>query len=126
MAAADAPTNARAPRVIRDVSRRAWGRSEERRVGKEWRYWRDWSSDVCSSDLADAWRSTPSTVGTRSVGSEASRSPRSAQGDGPADHGTAGAALHRWPRPTRQRTRARRVLFATCHVGHGADRKSVV
>src|ERR1035437_9581175 len=27
-------------------------RSEERRVGKEWRYWRDWSSDVCSSDLA--------------------------------------------------------------------------
>src|SRR5882757_9075839 len=27
------------------------GRSEERRVGKEWRYWRDWSSDVCSSDL---------------------------------------------------------------------------
>src|ERR1035437_3095773 len=20
-------------------------------VGKEWRYWRDWSSDVCSSDL---------------------------------------------------------------------------
>src|SRR5947209_1922024 len=29
-----------------------WSRSEERRVGKEWRYWRDWSSDVCSSDLA--------------------------------------------------------------------------
>src|SRR5581483_10142360 len=27
-------------------------RSEERRVGKECRYWRDWSSDVCSSDLA--------------------------------------------------------------------------
>src|SRR5947209_8172391 len=27
-------------------------RSEERRVGKEWRYWRDWSSDVCSSDLS--------------------------------------------------------------------------
>src|SRR5947209_3125369 len=26
-------------------------RSEERRVGKEVRYWRDWSSDVCSSDL---------------------------------------------------------------------------
>src|SRR5699024_2341638 len=26
------------------------GRSEERRVGKEWK--RDWSSDVCSSDLA--------------------------------------------------------------------------
>src|SRR5438445_471612 len=37
--------------------RRARQRSEERRVGKEWRsqghtrYWRDWSSDVCSSDL---------------------------------------------------------------------------
>src|ERR1035437_9909964 len=28
-------------------------RSEERRVGKECRYWRDWSSDVCSSDLAE-------------------------------------------------------------------------
>src|SRR5258707_256282 len=27
-------------------------RSEKRRVGEEWRYWRDWSSDVCSSDLA--------------------------------------------------------------------------
>src|ERR1035437_2130015 len=27
-------------------------RSEERRGGKEGRYWRDWSSDVCSSDLA--------------------------------------------------------------------------
>src|SRR5947209_7085688 len=26
-------------------------RSEERRVGKGRRYWRDWSSDVCSSDL---------------------------------------------------------------------------
>src|SRR3712207_5260092 len=26
-------------------------RSEERRVGKECRSWRDWSSDVCSSDL---------------------------------------------------------------------------
>src|SRR5947209_2959087 len=33
-------------------SSRGWnGRSEERRVGKERRYWRDWSSDVCSSDL---------------------------------------------------------------------------
>src|SRR5436190_233183 len=35
---------------------RAWwaidpGRSEERRVGKEWRSLCDWSSDVCSSDL---------------------------------------------------------------------------
>src|SRR5687768_8250465 len=28
-------------------------RSEERSVGKEWRCSRDWSSDVCSSDL---WR----------------------------------------------------------------------
>src|SRR5476651_782151 len=28
-------------------------RSEERRVGKERRYWRDWSSDVCSSDLSE-------------------------------------------------------------------------
>src|SRR5438034_794272 len=29
-------------------------RSEERRVGKEWRSLCDWSSDVCSSDLRDA------------------------------------------------------------------------
>src|SRR5947207_3138220 len=29
-------------------------RSEERRVGKEWRSLCDWSSDVCSSDLAFA------------------------------------------------------------------------
>src|SRR5438445_8216 len=29
-------------------------RSEERRVGKDGRYWRDWSSDVCSSDLVGA------------------------------------------------------------------------
>src|ERR1044072_5969673 len=28
-------------------------RSEERRVGKEWIYQCDWSSDVCSSDLID-------------------------------------------------------------------------
>src|SRR5947207_1571852 len=33
------------------VSARA--RSEERRVGKEWRSLCDWSSDVCSSDLPD-------------------------------------------------------------------------
>src|SRR5947209_1249351 len=32
-------------------------RSEERRVGKECRYWRDWSSDVCSSDLGRRYRS---------------------------------------------------------------------
>src|ERR1035437_4168248 len=31
-------------------------KSEERRGGKERRYWRDWSSDVCSSDLA--WPNT--------------------------------------------------------------------
>src|SRR5699024_1423313 len=33
-------------------------RSEERRVGKEWRSKRDWSSDVCSSDLKFTWRRT--------------------------------------------------------------------
>src|SRR3712207_5690980 len=48
------------PRRVR-ASPRSWGlpasrarsppRSEERRVGKECRYWCDWSSDVCSSDL---------------------------------------------------------------------------
>src|ERR1035437_5640251 len=37
-------------------------RSEERRVGKEWRSWRDWSSDVCSSDL-----SPPDSVQARPV-----------------------------------------------------------
>src|SRR5947209_555684 len=39
-------------RAARSVSLRF--RSEERRVGKECRYWRDWSSDVCSSDLVSA------------------------------------------------------------------------
>src|SRR5947209_8181612 len=33
------------------VAKELLKRSEERRVGKESRYWRDWSSDVCSSDL---------------------------------------------------------------------------
>src|SRR5947209_5294725 len=33
-------------------------RSEERRVGKEWRYWRDWSSDVCSSDLSQRFKAS--------------------------------------------------------------------
>src|SRR5947209_1274665 len=44
-------------------------RSEERRVGKEGRYWRDWSSDVCSSDLPTMakpgrtpWKSTTCAV----------------------------------------------------------------
>src|SRR3712207_2158598 len=36
-------------------------RSEERRVGKECRYWRDWSSDVCSSDLRRAGRASRRT-----------------------------------------------------------------
>src|ERR1035437_8947248 len=46
-------------RAIQSVYDSAWrgrprladGKSEERRVGKKGRYWRDWSSDVCSSDL---------------------------------------------------------------------------
>src|SRR5947209_7420526 len=39
-------------------------RSEERRVGKECRYWRDWSSDVCSSDLSTRRRAAaPRTHG---------------------------------------------------------------
>src|SRR5947207_2989704 len=33
------------------ISPRSTKRSEERRVGKEWRSLCDWSSDVCSSDL---------------------------------------------------------------------------
>src|SRR5947209_7147594 len=40
------------PAVSYDSRRSNGARSEERRVGKECRYWRDWSSDVCSSDLA--------------------------------------------------------------------------
>src|ERR1035437_8818793 len=31
-------------------------RTEERLVGQEGRYWRDWSSDVCSSDLLNGIR----------------------------------------------------------------------
>src|SRR3712207_8860418 len=43
-------------------------RSEEHRVGREFffssrrrhtRYWRDWSSDVCSSDLQERWDVIP-------------------------------------------------------------------
>src|SRR5438034_59822 len=37
--------NRRSPGLMRRL------RSEERRVGKEWRSLCDWSSDVCSSDL---------------------------------------------------------------------------
>src|SRR3712207_750257 len=39
--------------VVAEGSRADLERSEERRVGEEWRYWRDWSSDVCSSDLPE-------------------------------------------------------------------------
>src|ERR1035437_4588817 len=35
-----------------EFSTELYRRSEERRVGEECRYWRDWSSDVCSSDLS--------------------------------------------------------------------------
>src|SRR3712207_5818713 len=34
-----------------DLGWKAKHKSEEGRVGQGWRYWRDWSSDVCSSDL---------------------------------------------------------------------------
>src|SRR5690348_12204705 len=51
------------------------GRSEERRVGKEWRCTRwtgDWSSDVCSSDLGvprvSRKRSTSGSVASLPVG----------------------------------------------------------
>src|ERR1035437_5474566 len=40
-------------------------RSEERRVGKEGRYRRDWSSDVCSSDLGDLRRAALELMGPR-------------------------------------------------------------
>src|SRR3712207_3366310 len=36
--------------------------SEERRVGKEGRYRRDWSSDVCSSDLSSGRPWIPATA----------------------------------------------------------------
>src|SRR5215204_4493101 len=40
------------PRESRITGKMPTARSEERRVGKECRYRCDWSSDVCSSDLA--------------------------------------------------------------------------
>src|SRR5438034_528814 len=41
-----------APSTARGIPKNDWiERSEERRVGKEWRSLCDWSSDVCSSDL---------------------------------------------------------------------------
>src|SRR3712207_5332119 len=42
-------------------------RSEERRVGKEWRYWRDWSSDVCSSDLGAISTELSTSTAIRSI-----------------------------------------------------------
>src|SRR6266496_2587378 len=47
-----------APNVVPDLNNdgRIDARSEERRVGKECRSLRDWSSDVCSSDLHHAHR----------------------------------------------------------------------
>src|ERR1044072_5574291 len=47
-------------------------RSEERRVGKEWRYRWDWRSDVCSSDLS----SLASSWSMRSSGCSVSRAGR--------------------------------------------------
>src|SRR5690625_3308403 len=41
---------------------RKTARSEERRVGKEWRWPRDWSSDVCSSDLGRGAGNAPKGV----------------------------------------------------------------
>src|SRR5438132_463290 len=46
-ASSDNPAN----RMIRFDEGSYTERSEERRVGKEWRSLCDWSSDVCSSDL---------------------------------------------------------------------------
>src|ERR1035437_9641563 len=43
-------------------------RSEERRVGKECRYWRDWSSDVCSSDLTIKAGNSSKGLGRRELG----------------------------------------------------------
>src|SRR5882672_6841716 len=39
---------------LSDSNRKSVTRSEERRVGKECRSLCDWSSDVCSSDLAES------------------------------------------------------------------------
>src|SRR3712207_5917134 len=43
-------------------------RLEERRVGEEGRYWRDWSSDVCSSDLLTANYTPESLAGKLVLG----------------------------------------------------------
>src|ERR1035437_954076 len=42
-------------------------RSERGRVGEKRRYWRDWSSDVCSSDLSrpDEWHLMAVTTGRK-------------------------------------------------------------
>src|ERR1035437_5800790 len=54
----ETPAHQRSPMISKNDSLRtrwfASARSEERRVGKECRSWRDWSSDVCSSDLYGA------------------------------------------------------------------------
>src|ERR1035437_5636637 len=59
--------------VCEQCRRDAFGtvsRSAERRVGEEGRYWRDWSSDVCSSDLMNCQNhpEVPATAYCRSCG----------------------------------------------------------
>src|SRR5690348_9778310 len=120
---AASPENAFAAGLFEDLPAK---RSEERRVGKGCRWTGDWSSDVCSSDLASKCchrqvlaRSHQPADATREIrlrGFELA----------PARHPTKLAAgpyadAARWP-PAR-RTHSRRVCSKTCLR---RDRKSVV
>src|ERR1035437_3816200 len=85
-------------RFTRSLDRGAHGsRSEERRGGKECRYWRDWSSDVCSSDLLSY---VPEPSGT-----SLSRSRRSSV----------------WP-PIHSKSGPRRARFPWCDLPTGCAR----
>src|SRR5438445_170997 len=101
-------------------------RSEERRVGKECRYWRDWSSDVCSSDLIRV-RDLSSRRGRDGPAEDALDTIDAFEGhpesEREAAYGPCRANSHaaaREPRPSS--------LLRCCRTGryHCRDRKSVV
>src|SRR5687768_12658001 len=98
------------------VGREPWDRSEERRVGKDGRCSRDWSSDVCSSDLRT--RLLRDARPPRVSGSRANRRRASA-----ARH--ASAAESRGPRSRRSGDQAavrEGLLFPAAHRRNGRPR----
>src|SRR3712207_5107562 len=84
-------------------------RSEESRVGKEGRYWRDWSSDVCSSDLWTCTCCGPS-------GTTTSSSPLACRGTW---HSLGATASSQRCRSSRSNQRSRRTRCVCWRDGKG-------